>query len=258
MKHPVKVVVPLYTEHLSRVEDETLAHNMKVLQGHPVCFLCPEGLDMTAHTARYPFAEVMRVSDEWLGRKRGIQGYNEMMMSAAFYDRFADCEYILICHTDAWIFRDEVLAWTEKGYDQVAAPWPMRPRYTRFPLSLYVKMERHFAIGGGKINRFVLYGKVGNGGLCLRRVSAFRRACGQYRDAICDYISKGHNEDVFWALVPQDFRNPTMEEAMAFAYDVKPRLCHCLNGGRLPMGCHGFAHKSRLGFWSEHIPCIGK
>lgn len=150
MKHSVKIVVPLYMERLPRVEDETLAHNMKVLQGHPVCFLCPEGLDMTAHTARYPFAEVMRVSDEWLGRKRGIQGYNGMMMSAAFYDRFADCEYILICHTDAWIFRDEVLAWTEKGYDQVAAPWPMRPRYTRFPLNLYMKMERHFAIGGVK------------------------------------------------------------------------------------------------------------
>lgn len=256
MTHPIKIVVPIYREHLSHTEDEALAHNMAVLQAHPVCFLCPEGLDMTDFTGRYPQAEVLRVSDEWLGTKKGIQGYNEMMMSAAFYDLFADCEYILICHTDARVFRDEVLAWTAKGYDQVAAPWPIRPRYTRFPLNLYVKKKRLSATKKGIINRFVLYGKVGNGGFCLRKVSAFRDACRQYSDVIREYIARGHNEDVFWALVPEHFHNPTMQQALAFAYDVKPALCHKLAGGRLPMGCHGFAHKSRKPFWSKFIPGI--
>ena len=33
-------------------------------------------------------------------------------------------------------------------------------------------------------------------------------------------------------------------------------LVFYLNHGRLPMGCHGFMHKSRMGFWAEYIPCV--
>lgn len=256
MKHPVKIVIPLYKESLSRVEQAALEHNMELLAAHPICFLRPEGLKMDVLASRYPCAEIKDVSPDWLGKKRGIQGYNEMMMSGAFYEMFADCEYILISHTDAWIFRDEVLTWCEKGYDLVAAPWPMRPRYTRFPLNLYVKIKRQRAEAQGLFNRFRLYGKVGNGGLCLRKVSSFRSACEQYKDIIQKFISNGDNEDVFWALIPENFHYPTMEVAWSFAYDVKPRLCHELAQGRLPMGCHAFMHQSRQSFWAEYIPCI--
>ena len=69
------------------------------------------------------------------------QGYNEMMMSEKFYELFSDYEYILICHVDAWLFRNELVEWCRKGYDHVAAPWPMRPRYGRFPLKQYLKLK---------------------------------------------------------------------------------------------------------------------
>lgn len=64
-----------------------------------------------------------------------------MMMSEAFYQLFSDCEYILICHTDAWIFRDDLSAWCQKGYDLIAAPWPTRPRYRHFPMKQFIQLK---------------------------------------------------------------------------------------------------------------------
>lgn len=66
------------------------------------------------------------MSDEWLGHKNGIAGYNRMMLSAGFYSCSAITNISLICHTDAWIFRDELADWCRRGYDCVAAPWVRR------------------------------------------------------------------------------------------------------------------------------------
>lgn len=259
MKQLVKVVVPLYKEELNEWESMALENNMRVLAAHPVVFLKPEGLDTSRITGRYPQAETREVSTDWLGTKRGISGYNDMMTSAAFYDMFPDVEYVLICHTDAWVFRDEVRAWCEKGYDLMAAPWPMRPRYTRFPLRLLLLLKQRRAEARGVISRTLMYGKVGNGGLCLRRVSAFRQACVRHVDEIARFNSLSgpmYNEDIFWALVPKELHLPDVSTALPFAFDLKPRLCYKLNGKKLPMGCHGFMHESRKGFWKDFIPAI--
>ncbi len=255
----VKIVIPFYRDSLEDWEQVALSNNMRVLSSHPVCFLKPEGLDLCAIEKAYPEAEVLEVFPDWLGRKRGIAGYNEMMMSPAFYGMFADCEYILVCHTDAWLFKDELNEWCSRGYDLVAAPWPLRPRYRRFPLKQYVWLKKTLYSRGGKLSRVLMYGRVGNGGLCLRKVASFARACERYADTISYFNRREdgmHNEDIFWALVPEEFRYPDVETALEFAYDLKPRLCHELNRFRLPMGCHGFMHESRKAFWAQYIPCV--
>lgn len=259
MKHLVKVVIPLYKQELKRWEYASLENTMKVLSAYPVVFLKPVELDVNDLLARYPQAEVLSVSSDWLGTKRGIVGYNDMMMSGAFYDLFSDTEYILICHTDAWIFRDELSRWCGEGYDLVAAPWPVRPRYTRFPLKQWLQLKSLLA-GRKRITRLQMYGKVGNGGLCLRKVAACKAACERYASEIARFKEKCvtdalYNEDLFWALVPQEFRYPDVATALKFAYDLKPRLCYALNHQQLPMGCHGFNHKSRVRFWETFIPC---
>lgn len=259
MNAMVKVVVPFYRETLDRWESEALANNMRVLGAHPVVFLKPEGLDLSAIARRYPRAEVMSVSGDWLGTRRGIAGYNEMMMSADFYALFADTEYILICHTDAWLFRDELADWCRTGYDLVAAPWPLRPRYRHFPLKQWLALKRRLCMPACGISRQQMYGRIGNGGLCLRRVSAFRDACLRYAREIDDFNSRTdtmHNEDIFWALVPGELKTPAVETALRFAFDLKPCVCWRLNGRQLPMGCHGYRHKSRVAFWRRFIPGI--
>lgn len=259
MKHCVKVIIPIYQGELREWERITLDNTMKVLSAHPIVFLKPEDLDLSVLSAQYPQAEVMSVTTDWLGTRNGIAGYNQMTLSKAFYDLFDDSEYILICHLDAWIFRDELLQWCDKGYDLIAAPWPMRPRYTYFPLKQLLWLRKHL-FARNKIVRSQMFGRIGNGGLCLRKVASFSVACERYAKDIAYFLSKKgedlYNEDLFWALVPKEFRYPAVETALQFAFDLKPRLCYKLNNECLPMGCHGFHHRRRLEFWRQFLPFL--
>jgi len=139
--------------------------------------------------------------------------------------RFLDTEYILICHTDAWIFRDELGDWCRRGYDYVAAPWLRRPLYDLPLVKQYMQWRERMKRRRGEASRQVLYGRVGNGGLSLRRVEAFRRACATYRTEAESYLADPchlHNEDVFWAVVPREFRYPAPDEALRFSIDTHP------------------------------------
>ena len=123
----VRVVVPVYRE-LTPDEESSLRNNVRVLAAWPFTVLHPRGVTPPA-CCRELGLETRAVGDEWLGRRNGIAGYNRMMLSEEFYASFPDTEYILICHTDAWIFRDELGDWCRRGYDCVAAPWLRRPLY---------------------------------------------------------------------------------------------------------------------------------
>lgn len=257
----VKVVVPLYKERLDDLESCALDNTMRMFERHPVVFLKPEGLEIDMLARKYPQAQVVRVTGEWLGRKNGIHGYNNMMMDAGFYRLFSSCEYIPICHTDAWIFRDDLEAWCRKGYDLVAAPWPLRPRYKFFPLKRWLKMKAALERRRKGASRMDMYGRVGNGGLSLRRVDSCIGVLETQSERVALYQRKQYEdglyyEDLFWSMVPRPFRYPTAEEALDFAFDLKPKLCYSLNDHKLPMGCHGFQHKSRIDFWRKFIPCL--
>lgn len=146
-----------------------------------------------------------------------------------------------------------------KRIDLIAAPWPTRPRYKHFPMKQFIQLKKWLFTSPNKISRMQMYDKIGNGGLCLRKVSAFSQACRQYAKEIQYFNSQPdsmHNEDIFWALIPTNFNYPTVETALQFAFDLKPRVCYQLNHQQLPMGCHGFTHNSRIKFWEQFIPCI--
>lgn len=250
----VIVAIPIYRLP-NEVESAALRNNMAVLKNYPAVFIKPEGLDTTALRRIYPNVGEISVSEEWLGTKRGIAGYNRMMMSAEFYDLFSDYDYLFICHVDAWVFKDELADWCDRGYDHVAAPWPTRPRYTRFPLKQYL-MLKLWLKPANKILHCQMFGRIGNGGLSLRRVEAFRQACVEYAAEAEFFLAKSHelyNEDLFWALVPKSLRLPTVEEALQFSFDLKPWLCYEQNGRRLPMACHGFNKPERVAFWRPFI-----
>lgn len=250
----LKVIIPIYKPQLKDYERAALENNLRLLEGFPVTFLKPEHTDMTELHEQYPAVGMQSVSDEWLGTKKGIQGYNEMMMSEKFYELFSDYEYILICHVDAWLFRNELVEWCRKGYDHVAAPWPMRPRYRRFPLKQYLKLKLWLK-PKRKIIHCQMFGKIGNGGLSLRRVETFRKACVDYADTIAYYNSQSgalYNEDLFWALEPS-LKLPSVEEALKFSFDLKPELSYELNHQQLPMACHGFNKPVRIKFWRQFI-----
>lgn len=255
-KKLVKVVVPVYKAELSPTELSSLAQTGEVLKNYPIVLLYPAGLDISALTARYPSFETMAVSDEWIGSKNGIAGYNRMMLSREFYELFDDTEYILICHLDAWVFRDELAAWCSRGFDCVAAPWVRRKVYDYPLIRQYMWLRRRFSTWTGVLTRQVLYGKVGNGGFSLRRVESFCKACEIYKERIEWFLSFEHhlyNEDVFWAVVPVDFHYPTWQEALRFAFDANPAACYQFADRHLPFGCHGWSKRRMRRFWDSFI-----
>lgn len=253
----VKVVVPVYKEVLSELEYASLRQTVMVLKGYPIVLLKPHNINIDHLIAEFPSLEIQSVSTDWIGVKNGIAGYNRMMLSAEFYNIFADTEYILICHVDAWIFRDELTYWCERGYDCVAAPWVRRGFYNYPLIKQYMSMRRLISKGMGAVSRQIIYDKVGNGGLSLRRVEPFSAACVKYKKEIEIFLSVRYhlyNEDVFFALVPREFRYPTVDEALRFAFDTNPVYCYNRCGGHLPFGCHGWSKPKMHGFWG---PIIG-
>ena len=86
-KKEVVVVVPVYRPELTVWERASLRQTVRVLQeNYPVELLVPCGMDCSAIRREFPGLPVREVSDEWLGRKNGIAGYNRMMLSAGFYE----------------------------------------------------------------------------------------------------------------------------------------------------------------------------
>ena len=251
----VRVVVPVYRE-LTSDEEISLRNNVRVLAAWPFVVLHPEGVTPPA-CCRELQLETRAVSDEWLGSRNGIAGYNRMMLSEAFYALFSDVEYILICHTDAWIFRDELGDWCRRGYDCVAAPWLRRPLYELPLVKQYMQWREHMKHRRREFSRQVLYGRIGNGGLSLRRVEAFRQACTVYRAEVETFLANRHhlyNEDVFWAVVPREFHYPTPDEALRFSLDTHPAQALRRLGGKLPFGCHSWTKRRMRRAWRGIIP----
>ena len=255
-RYKAKVVIPVYRPSLAAGEQASLRNTLDKLGQWPIVLLKPRGLDISAVTDGLPPHEELEVSDEWLGSRNGIHGYNVMMLSRSFYELFADTDYILVCHTDAWIFRDELEMWCDRGYDCVAAPWIRRRVYDLPLVKQYMRLRYRMAKRPGELLKQDIYGRIGNGGLTLRRVDSFIGACDRYAAETERFKSgRGHlwNEDVFWATVPAGFSYPTPEEALAFAFDTNPRYCYRLCGGCLPFGCHSWNKPRMWRFWRNII-----
>lgn len=109
-KKEVVVVVPVYRPELTVWERASLRQTVGVLQeNYPVELLVPCGMDCSAIRREFSGLPVREVSDEWLGRKNGIAGYNRMMLSAGFYELFLRLRIYPDLPYRRWIFRDRTL-----------------------------------------------------------------------------------------------------------------------------------------------------
>ena len=141
------VVVPVYRDHLSDDERLSLRHLEHFLPEADKIFVMPDSLDFS----RDGYREA-RFSPAFFD---GIAGYNRLMLSKSFYARFRQYEFILIHQLDAIILGSGVERFLDMDVDYLGAPW-----------------IEYDAAGTPRLTR------VGNGGLSLRRVSAFRRLLG--------------------------------------------------------------------------------
>lgn len=259
MKKLVNVLVPMYQNRLSENDLISFRQCYKINKKYDITIVKPKGLDLSTIHNEFQGLKEQEFEPDFFD---GIDGYNKLMLSPDFYQRFLDYEYILICQLDTFLFYDSLEEWCNKNYDYVGAPWILRPVYQKFPINIFCKIKKIYCELLSLPNRQKIYFKVGNGGLSLRRTASFYHIAKHDRKTIEYYLSmknKAHcyHEDVYWAIeaknVLPSFSIPDYKEALKFSFDKYPALCYKMNGNKLPYGCHSWTKKKMNVFWKPII-----
>jgi hypothetical protein len=257
MKNAV-VVIPLYKTDLNDNELLSLKRSLKVLSEHPFAIACPESLDLSPLHALLGTVDyaVKRFHEDYF---KGLSGYNQFMLSNAFYEAFVEYEYILICQTDVFVFEDKLEYWCAKGYDYIGAPWLASKQ--NFLTRLLFNLNNAFKKRKKSSEH---YFKVGNGGFSLRKTATMLRAVSA-RKASMEGNSSSlahwnpqnlYIEDLYFSLVAPtltDMKIPDYREAAGFCADRRPALALKLNHGKLPFACHRFFDPKVADFWAAII-----
>lgn len=234
------VTMPIYKNNLSEFEKASLIQCCKILGKYDFALVCPKRLDpilyediLKKHSIKYSFK---RFADKFFD---SIERYNELMLSANFYECFADYDFMLVYQLDAYVFRDELEYWCKKDYDYVGAPW-----FSGFSLS-------------GSEDEML--NVAGNGGFSLRKIKSFIDLLKHEKEArefIEKYVKDGQNEDMFFSNfaknIKKDFRVALPDEAMHFSFETQPEKLYQMVGEKLPFGCHAW-ERYNFDFWEKFI-----
>lgn len=257
------IVIPIHKEQPSTEELMSLQQCISVMGKHHIYIICPASLNINVYFDIFSKSDadwsIERFPNKFFD---SIKGYNLLMLDKRFYERFAEYKYMLIYQLDAWVFRDELDEWCNKGYDYIGAPWLEKSNSGELQLT-----------------------GVGNGGFSLRRVQHFIDVLsykGPVREAsqlnlaptlkngiykffyslgyqnTISYYKKDPTlyEDIllsiFLANTKLRAKMPTPEEAACFAFEKQPSfLYHKI--GKLPFGCHAWRKYEYDLFWNNHI-----
>ncbi len=267
----VAIMVPLPSPKLSEDDEISMRHLRKHLGGYEKFLLVPKGTQVD-------FAGFSALELD-PGHFGSAENHNRMLYRTDFWENFADYEYVLMYHLDALVFSDQLPEWCDRGLDYIGSP------FLRCADAPWVREER---VGNGG---FALY-RVSSVLKVLwmryaddpsrwyqdhywRQVEFQRRLLRPVRAAVpawlkgkataavrrqlqkMDYTEVNEQGcDMFWSdhakrYLPE-FRVASLEDGLAFSFEMEPRRCLERTGGRLPFGCHAFGRYDRA-FWEEHL-----
>lgn len=247
MKQSLVIVIPIYSSTLTEDEERSANRLRSLCTNEDICVVAPEGLSLPSLLQDY---RTERFESAYFD---GIQGYNRLMMSELFYKRFATYEYMLIYQLDAFLFRNDLADWCDKGYDYVGAPWLVKHKYEGWGKCLLWLRSLPRKLQGKPFLAIDFANKVGNGGLSLRKVASFMQVCHTQAPLMAQWIERSsfcreYNEDCFWAT-REGWSYPSAEEALRFSFDLAPQEAYRRNGRQLPTGCHGWSKPQYRNFW---------
>jgi hypothetical protein len=273
MKSKVAILIISHKEQLLPFEKISLKQGLKIFKAYPVYFICPEGLEVHEYHELGDSFTMDFIPAKW---QSNYKNFNRLKIDPFLYKRYSQYDYILFYEPDAFVFRDELHHWVNKGYDYIGAPWLK---------------------GFGIADENAPFLGVGNGGFSLRKVSSALKALRKFSyikkpsQLIAEYITSNqagfnfirgslkvardltiknntfapfnnypYEEDHFWSVHVNKnfdwFRIPPPEEALSFSMEVQPRKMYELNNQKLPFGCHAW-WKYDLDFWRPFIEAEG-
>lgn len=252
----VVVLIPFYKEKLDYNSWFSINQCFKILKDYAIVAIKPLRLNISEIMEGFQFNDVVSFDDKYF---ESIEGYNELMLSTHFYERFTAYEYMLIYQQDAFVFADDLQYWCNQGYDYIGAPWlyPTSKGITLGNFSTYIKSYFYRRYNKLKNNLPVakqLHNQVGNGGLSLRRIEKFREVLIENQALAASYNARPElefNEDIFFSIAinrkKRSLKVPSYKKALSFAIETEPQMAIELNKNQLPFGCH--AWDKNMGFW---------
>lgn len=257
----VVIVIPIYRDFLDEFEKVSLESIICHFNDFEIVFVAPD--QMSTKSYQNYFSQLANYRIKYFSSDcfSSIEAYNKLLLNSQFYNSFEEYEFMLICQLDVFVFRNDLLAWCEKGYDYVGSPWIGSSRnFINLTFEKINKISRK--LKGKKPKNTAIIFKVGNGGFSLRNIKKSILITREKKEEIELFLktkpeSEYHIEDVFWSLyVPEhytDFKIPYWKEALNFCVDRKPKKALNLNNNQLPMACHRFNQPEPARFWKKYI-----
>jgi hypothetical protein len=270
----VVVLILVHTAEPNPYEEISLRQCFQVLGAHPIYLVCPRTLNVSKYRRIIPGINVDYIDPDW---QITYASFNRLKIEPFLYKRYHDYQFILFYELDAFVFRDELIHWCDRGFDYIGAPW--------FDLPWMKNIEGLTGYTDGTLR--YERAAVGNGGLSLRRVDAvlkvlrsfswvyrpteiwssadgvsFVRRLAKLIKSLTLTNNSFHllntfraNEDLFWGIYMKRnfgwFEVAPVKEALKFSQHGAPSAC-LKRGGPLPFGCHGW-WKENGSFW---IPLV--
>ncbi len=264
-KKDICVIIPIYNESINKYEEISINQCLTILKDYKIFFIHPEKLSTDYFNNKFPNVKFKQFNNNFF---KNIQGYNQLMFSSVFYNSFKEYEYMLIYQTDAYVFKDELLYWCQKGFDYIGGIW--FENYSNNPYK------------GSKI------WEAGNGGFSIRKISSFRNFMNSfifkefYLKYLCVLLFQkiypnkkiGIKNNLFYLLnkdkanedscivniLCKNFRlisMPSAKDVILFSWDTHPDYLYS-KIKELPFGCHAwyrkdFPYGNNYDFWKNHI-----
>jgi hypothetical protein len=254
MKHNmVVIIIPIHQEEPTDLEKLSLTQTLSVLYKYPIVFMAPDGLNTTWYTNFCTEKAGITVGIERFNWK-GHDAYGTLLTKPVFYRRFLNYTFMLTCHMDAFVFRDELENWCALDYDYIGS----------------VIYNANFRYHDGFLKRITSFDNpeyFGNGGFSLKKTTAFYRITSRFKFYIDIYHwqrklrKRGFYDDLFHSVhypkLSSKFKMAPKQLAQQFGADFVvwkeedlPFTNQDLN--TLPFGIHGWI-KNQHNYWR---PCI--
>lgn len=256
-KKDIVVVIPIYCSELSEDEYIALKQCAVVLCEYSIVIVKPLSLNVDFILSEYPELKAESFSDECFS---SLRAYNKLVLDELFYTRFKKFQYMLIYQLDAYVFKDELLFWANRGYDYIGAPWlPLKrsklKRWGRWRIRLKYAIFTLLNDDRRKLDMYYNY-QVGNGGFSLRKISKMIEVTNFYKTKIDYYLDDNkpfYPEDLFLLLEVNSYKcrldKPSYREALKFSIEENPEWGYRNNHDQLPFGCHDWNHEHYSSFW---------
>ena len=230
----VCIVIPIYKDNIKDPllydEVESIYHTIKLMNKYDVYFLCHPDLNISF----YKRFEGNNIYFKFFNYKTRSE-YSNMCLNYEFYKMFSNYKYMLICQTDAYIFKDELLYWCNKGYDYIGA------------LALFSEIKPKWIgkFGDENIGDIHSYKyPVLNGGFSLRNIQSMYDFCFKNKDK---FKTETFNEDcvICWYHW-NELNMPPLEDAIKFSAENQTYAFYPRYYNKIPFGCHTRKTKYKL------------